>query len=430
MPPRPPSLRPRSSPRCLFLPSLRHVAAAAAIRRGLQTETLGTVPAASSSPSRRRRRSTPAQPPQAPPSILSPCFALRKHLDALPPTANLENTALLAARMAELRSRDKIPQRTPDWHAARRALITASEVTAFLQQDRRALDDYYADFGVPLELRHYDPGAPLSPFKSSELVLEEKTAVKRRRETPAMRWGTRFEPIALEIYSRLYARTVEPFGLLTHDGAHPWLGASVDGIEHDTGMVVEVKCPMRPVSETWGPDDLPEPHYWVQVQIQLEVLALPAAWLYTSHFVEYADAYDFLSDPITPRLSGCMLIPISNRKPRAIKPSARNPHPLPPPPPLSVIYPPPDLLVLDNSYADYEAVAARRAQLLAWVEQTCDPHTHRAQFWYLDRTSRKWVGRSQRWFARVAGLLIKAHRELEAVEPEQITASVAGDGSM
>ncbi|KAJ3159894.1 hypothetical protein HDU88_008387 [Geranomyces variabilis] len=313
--------------------------------------------------------------------------------------------------MAELRSREEIAQRTPEWHAARRALITASEATAFLHQDRRALADYYADFGVPPRLQHYDPAAPLSPFASSEAVIEEKTSTKRRRETPAMRWGARFEPVALDIYSRLYDRAIEPFGLLRHDGAHPWLGASVDGIEHGTGMVIEVKCPMRPVAETWGPDDLPEPHYWVQVQIQLEVLALPAAWLYTSHFVEYADALDFLSDPITPRLSGCILIPLSNRKPRALKPTARNSNPPPSPPPAAAIYPPPQLLVLDNSSDEN---TARRAQLLAWVEHTCDPLTHRPQFWYLDRSSRKWIGRSRRWFSRVAGVLERAHGELAA----------------
>ncbi|KAJ3167218.1 hypothetical protein HDU87_001729 [Geranomyces variabilis] len=314
--------------------------------------------------------------------------------------------------MAELRCREEIVQRTPEWHAARRALITASEATAFLHQDRRALADYYADFRVPPRLQHYDPAAPLSPFASSETVIEEKTATNcRRRETPAMRWGARFEPIALEIYSRLYNRAVEQFGLMTHDGAFPWLGASVDGIEHGTGMVVEIKCPMRPVAETWRPDDLPEPHYWVQVQIQLEVLALPAAWLYTSHFVEYADMVDFLSDPIVPRLSGCILIPLSNRRPRATKPTTRNPNPPPPSAPTTAIYPPPELLVLDNSSDDN---IARRAQLLAWVEQTCAVQTHRPQFWYLDRSSRKWVGRSRRWFSRVAGVLERAHGELKA----------------
>ncbi|KAJ3150602.1 hypothetical protein HDU89_003010 [Geranomyces variabilis] len=294
---------------------------------------------------------------------------------------------------------------------AKAGQIVASEATAFLHQDRRALADYYADFGVPPRLQHYDPAAPLSPFASSETVIEEKRSTKRRRETPAMRWGARFEPVALDIYSRLHDRAIEPFGLLTHDGAHPWLGASVDGIEHGTGMVIEVKCPMRPVAETWGPDDLPEPHYWVQVQIQLEVLALPAAWLYTSHFVEYADALDFLSDPITPRLAGCILIPLSNRKPRAIKPTTRTPNPPPSPPPAAAIYPPSQLLVLDNSSDEN---TAQRAQLLAWVEHTCDPQTHRPQFWYLDRSSRKWIGRSRRWFSRVAGVLERAHGELEA----------------
>ncbi|KAJ3023524.1 hypothetical protein HKX48_002687 [Thoreauomyces humboldtii] len=381
---------------------------------------------------RRLATTIPLVVPQLP-SLPVASLALRAKLDALPtlPTSPLAlSTApvasLIRQRLEELRKREEIVQRSPEWHDARRLLITASEATAFLPRNETTLEDYYAEYNVPTDLHHYDAEFALSPFANAASIFGRKLGTPGRRQkgknTTATRWGVAFEPVALSIYERLTNRRIEGFGLLSHE-THPWLGASVDGVEVDTGVVVEIKCPLRQLQEEPEDHDPPEPHYWVQVQLQMETLALPSAVLFTTkngaltsilpspgqcNFVEYADVDDFSSDTISPRLRGCMLVRTS-----------RTPAPYPDAP--STLYPPSHLLVLDSD-------SPAQPELQEWVENTLtatcvtvsmddgeegeEIRTYRPRYWYLASHVRKEVRRNRVWFEKVRPTLEEAHAEL------------------
>ena len=146
-----------------------------------------------------------------------------------------------------------IPQRSPEWLAARRHGITATDVPAIL--------------GV-------------SPFTDATPVgvwLSKREDTPPIAETEAMRWGTKLEPTVAEHYrennSGVWLDESPP--LLQHH-EHPWMLASVDCIAHhrDAGdpWIVEIKTSKRPYE-----DDVVPQHVWCQVQWQMAVLELDRA---------------------------------------------------------------------------------------------------------------------------------------------------------
>ena len=139
-------------------------------------------------------------------------------------------------------------QRTDAWHLKRGEMLTASEIY-------KALPD-------------------ATPAQKHEIMMG-KLVPRPRTEGPGPRalvWGTRFEPIAKDIYCRLSDFPMEIVD--TTCIPHPtvsFLGASPDGIIMTEGLrhgrLVEFKCP---ISRTFS-DDTPVPHpYYHQMQLQME----------------------------------------------------------------------------------------------------------------------------------------------------------------
>ncbi len=144
-------------------------------------------------------------------------------------------------------------QRTAEWHAKRGTMLTASEIY-------KALPD-------------------ATPSQKHELIMSKLTPrPKTEGSGPrALVWGTRFEPIAKEIYCKVSS---EPIAIVdTTCIPHPaidFLGASPDGIilSPDSSRdcrLVEFKCP---ISRTFS-DDTPVPvAYYHQMQLQMECTQL------------------------------------------------------------------------------------------------------------------------------------------------------------
>ncbi len=144
-------------------------------------------------------------------------------------------------------------QRTAEWHAKRGTMLTASEIY-------KALPD-------------------ATPSQKHELVMSKLTPrPKTEGSGPrALVWGTRFEPIAKEIYCKVSS---EPISIVdTTCIPHPaveFLGASPDGIILSPGgsrdcRLVEFKCP---ISRTFS-DETPVPvAYYHQMQLQMECTQL------------------------------------------------------------------------------------------------------------------------------------------------------------
>lgn len=154
-------------------------------------------------------------------------------------------------------------QRTAAWHAKRGEMLTASEIYKAL------------------------PGATAA--QKHELIMS-KLVPRVKTEGPGPRalvWGTRFEPIAKEIYcgdSNESMEIVDTTCVPHH--TVPFLGASPDGIivtkDVDSpryGTLVEFKCP---ISRVFGDDTSIPDSYYHQMQLQMECTRL-----YKCEYVEF-----------------------------------------------------------------------------------------------------------------------------------------------
>jgi len=146
----------------------------------------------------------------------------------------------------------KNDQRTDEWHQKRGQMLTASEI--------------------------YKACVDASPAAKHEIIISKLNPKSSGGcGARALIWGTRFEPIAKDIYCYMYP------GLEIHDTTcipHPdysFLGASPDGIlkhsdsTHELhGRLIEIKCPIGRVL-----DDSPTSvTYMCQMQLQMECTGL------------------------------------------------------------------------------------------------------------------------------------------------------------
>lgn len=140
-------------------------------------------------------------------------------------------------------------QRTAAWHAKRGQMLTASEIYKAL------------------------PSA--TPAQKHELIMSKLTPKSTSNGTgaKALLWGTRFEPIAKDIYSKINNLKIVDTTCIPHPTVS-FLGASPDGIlitenteDERYGKLIEFKCPISRefTNETPVPDG-----YYHQMQLQME----------------------------------------------------------------------------------------------------------------------------------------------------------------
>lgn len=167
-------------------------------------------------------------------------------------------------QLAHLKEIPKIEQRTVEWYDARKSIVTASDFA-------QALGD--AKFGTQRQFF----------IKKSGWVEEAFNA-----NSPPLKWGVMFEPIASLIYAQRNSVGLHEFGLLKHPTLS-YFGASPDGI-NDDGIMVEIKCPYR--RKVTGQVPL---QYFYQIQGQLDVCGLDECDYLECEFAEY-DEQAFLAD--------------------------------------------------------------------------------------------------------------------------------------
>ena len=154
-------------------------------------------------------------------------------------------------------------QRTPEWYAKRRDLLTASDVASALGI-------------VPYASYRGDPRAECLKKKLDNAPLQAMFLIH----------GVKYEDEARDAAMSALGETSFDFGLIVHP-RHEWLAASPDGITA-TGRAVEVKCPQKRVIV---PGEVPE-HYWPQVQVQMEVCDVDQ-----TIFVQYKPGFLTGGDP-------------------------------------------------------------------------------------------------------------------------------------
>ena len=141
-----------------------------------------------------------------------------------------------------------IPPDTPEWHAARERMLTAS------------------DFGAALGLNPYVSRQKLWRIKTGQEVVERSPDILRGHEN---------ERNALELYEVATGVLVRPVGLVAHP-ADAWAGATPDAAVAGDGLV-EVKCPR-------AFRDAPPDYHVAQIQGQLAITG--RAWC---DYVQWVD---------------------------------------------------------------------------------------------------------------------------------------------
>ena len=109
----------------------------------------------------------------------------------------------------------------------------------------------------------------MSPFKTPLKLWEEKVGISKSNFNPAMAYGHKMEPIARRLFEEEMLCTVEPKVIL-----HPnydWMMASLDGLNVDAKIAVEIKNPNAKDHNEAKLGKVPD-KYYAQLQHQLEVL--------------------------------------------------------------------------------------------------------------------------------------------------------------
>ncbi len=120
----------------------------------------------------------------------------------------------------------------------------------------------------------------VSPWMSPYQLWLLKTGRSVTKGTAAMQHGTDMEPAARAAYEAQTGNVMQP--LVLQDGAY---SASLDGMDLDGGLIVEIKCPYKGQSSVlWNEAMVGEvpAHYELQVQHQLMVsgAALAHLWVF------------------------------------------------------------------------------------------------------------------------------------------------------
>ena len=163
-----------------------------------------------------------------------------------------------------------IEQRTPEWYALRKTMITAS------------------DFGDALAIDKF--GKKTDPKKIYEKKCGYEPPPEYDTASVFLKWGVMFEQVATNIYEHRNNTKVHEFGLVQNQ-RYSFLGASPDGIT-DCGVMLEIKCPYKRVIT----EDSILKQYFYQIQGQLDACDLDECDFLEVRFDKYIHMEEFLED--------------------------------------------------------------------------------------------------------------------------------------
>ena len=138
---------------------------------------------------------------------------------------------------------ERLQQNTAEWHRWRQQGLGASDAPVIMGE---------------------------AAFKTPRMLWSIKTG--RAHEDapgPAARRGRELERLARRAYEQEVGIQMEPL-CLVHDQLE-WMRASLDGLSFDGSTVLEVKCPMSLRDRTAAQEGRVPPHYYPQLQHELEV---------------------------------------------------------------------------------------------------------------------------------------------------------------
>lgn len=161
------------------------------------------------------------------------------------------------ARRAEVErilALEQVPQRTGEWYAQGKSVLTASEFANI--------------FGTPRAVRQLAFNKVTPPTNQTNRLACPTS------EMGPFDWGIRFEPVVKQVLTERWGVKIMDSGRLRHP-TDPLLAASPDGLILEAtdlarvGRLIEIKCP---ISREVG-HSIPF-EYWCQMQIQMEVTGI------------------------------------------------------------------------------------------------------------------------------------------------------------
>ena len=210
-----------------------------------------------------------------------------------------DNLSRLRNRVKTLLKKPQPVQRSPEWFANRNTLVTASEAASCLTTSKKVCERYANLYDIS-NFKYNDTKSANSYEKMNDYILKKCKAFYGEKvffDSVYTLWGKKYEQIAVNLYKRKNNTDVYDFGLLKHPYLK-WLGASPDGITPD-GVMLEIKCPY---SRKIKPNYVPF-HYYIQVQIQLEVALLETADFMECEIKELDTLEDYIAAGLSAGLS-------------------------------------------------------------------------------------------------------------------------------
>ncbi len=128
----------------------------------------------------------------------------------------------------------------------------------------------------------------ISPWKTPYQLWKDKVFGCEDVMNGAMRRGVDMEPLAREAFETLTGHCVMP-KMIEHP-TRTWQIATLDGINFDGDIIVEIKCPNKKVHALAKEGKLPD-YYMAQVQHQISVAEVDFSYYYSfngeeGHLVE------------------------------------------------------------------------------------------------------------------------------------------------
>ena len=295
------------------------------------------------------------------------------------------NIGRLKHQVSKLQQLELPKQRSPEWYALRRGMLTASSLAAALG------DDF---------------------FKSRNELILEKVESKEIPfiPNPITEWGVKYEEIATKFYESMNNLKIIEFGLIPHPD-FTIFGASPDGIcsndspDEFVGRMLEIKCPpKRKFTKT-----VPK-HYWYQMQGQLECCNLEECDFLQVKFQEYDSFDDYSKDGNNfgytekglPK--GCTL---TYRKKDELK--------------CSYFYP--ELGLTNEEYENWIVENRRK------IENEGHEFVE-AKWWYIERYECTLIKRDREWWCTAMGKIYQFHKEVEYYKKngtEELKNKIAGN---
>jgi len=205
-------------------------------------------------------------------------------------------------RVQTLRSKPQPEQKSKEWFHIRNTLITASEAASCLTLSKKVCENYVKAFNIT-NFKYNETKCANVYENKTDYIIKKCKAFNGEQvffDNIYTLWGKKYEEVAVNLYKKLKNTQVYEFGLLKHPRLN-WLGASPDGIT-ENGVMLEIKCPYsRKINDT-----IPPFHYYVQVQIQLEVGMLDEADFLECEIKEY-NSFEEYQDDISDVLKGIVL---------------------------------------------------------------------------------------------------------------------------